>query len=149
MSLDKLNAAAAADQRSEFGLIPPGKYHFEVLDFGERETKNGATYMSLRGVIHGPAHAGRQLFCDFWTSSDAACRISKRQLLDLAGIEEDGPLPDLIGKHYVSDVFIEKGNPKGDGTNWPDRNRQRNFKPYSASEVDQADDRGTSDWDAF
>jgi len=153
-AFEKLDAVEPA-QSTGFNLIPPGRYHFEALTFEEKKSPNGKDYISVRAVIHGPTHAGRQLFSDFWCSTPKATEISKAQLLVIAdGGADNKVIGDIVGKHFYADIYIEEGGPKADGSgNWPDRNKLRNYGGFSQGigeqPVTSATTEGTSDWDAF
>ena len=135
-AFEKLDSVEAAEDQVSFELVPPGKYHFEVISWEERVNQNGKDYIALRSVIHGPDSVGRQLFSDFWCTTEKSTKISKAQLLAISGGDVIG---DLNGKHYFADVYIEKGSPNPEGGNWPDKNRQRNFKTYDPAELAAAD----------
>jgi len=153
-AFDILNNAEAVEETSgTFELIKPGRYHLEVVACEERVSSGGKDYISLRSVIHGPSYTGRQLFCDFWTSTPKIAGISLSQLRKIAN-NDSGVIGDVTGKHYVADIYIEKGQAKPDGSgNWPDKNRQRNFAPYEGQDLapaPKADTTGTADgWDTF
>lgn len=148
-AFDKLNAVEAAEPSGDFGLIPAGVYHLEVLEATEDTNANGKDFINLKSVIHGPSYAGRYLWQRLWCTTEKATAISKSQLLAIAGNKD--VVGDIRGKHYTAEVFVEPGNPKNDGSgeNWPDQNRQRRFKAYDGSAPAPAEEAKGDEWSDF
>jgi len=100
-------------------------------------TKDGTgAYVTIKYTVVEGDRQGSQIFANYniKNKSEKACEIAWRELSALGhaiGVLA-GHSDDLLYKPFTAKVGVEKGKPKGDGTNYSDRNRIEKFYPADA-----------------
>lgn len=117
----------------EINNIPPGDYAFEVMDAINDKSRKGSDMITLTlGVFVGDT---RRLLNDYLLDSMPGKLFHFCQYTGLAEKYAAGTLTadDCLGKSGFLTVTIQKGKPKGDGSNesWPDR---ASVKDYNRGE---------------
>jgi len=118
-----------------FELLEPGDYRLETSEIGdETVTKDGTgAYVTFKYTVVEGDRQGAQIFANYniKNKSEKAVEIAYRELSALGhaiGVL-GGHSDDLLYKPFTARVGVEKGKPKGDGTNYSDRNRIEKFYP--------------------
>jgi len=118
-----------------FELLEPGDYRLEASEISdETVTKDGnGAYVTIKYTVVEGDRQGAQIFANYniKNKSEKAQEIAWRELSALGhaiGVLA-GHSDDLLYKPFTAKVGIEKGKPKGDGTNYSDRNRIEKFYP--------------------
>jgi len=121
-----------------FELLDPGDYRLEASEISdETVTKDGTgAYVTIKYTVVEGDRQGAQIFANYniKNKSEKAQEIAWRELSALGhaiGVLA-GHSDDLLYKPFTAKVGIEKGKPKGDGTNYSDRNRIEKFYPLDS-----------------
>src|SRR6185312_16632374 len=121
-----------------FEILEPGDYRLETSEISEETiTKDGTgAYVRFKYTVVEGEREGTQIFVNYniKNKNEEAVRIAYGEISALGhsiGVL-GGHSDDLLYKPFTAKVGIEKGKPKGDGTNYSDRNRIEKFYPADA-----------------
>ena len=134
----EFDVSEVAPATGSFELLEPGDYRLEASEISdENVTKDGTgAYVTIKYTVVEGDRQGAQIFANYniKNKSEKAQEIAWRELSALGhaiGVLA-GHSDDLLYKPFSAKVGVEKGKPKGDGTNYNDRNRIEKFYPLDS-----------------
>lgn len=114
----------------EFNLLPEGVYVFYIKSAEEKTASTGNPMISLVLCINDQDGFERQIFDNLVSTPKAIYKI--KQFCDAVGLDEKynaGSFcsDDCVNKNGKAKINIQKGEPKGDGSYYKDKNVVKSY----------------------